>query len=99
MIDRIKQTAHDLDSDDWRIRDQAQTQIIAIGPSAMSVLQKIRPAAPTEAAQRIDLIINRLSTDLEEATRSSAPAAPVQNNPQNEVFMNPPAVFQPMIER
>jgi hypothetical protein len=98
MIDRIKQTARDLDSDNWTIRDQAQSQLIAIGPSTMAVLKQIRAAASVEAAQRIDLIVNQLSADLEASTRVGAPAAPVQNNPQNEVFMNPPA-FQPFINR
>jgi hypothetical protein len=65
MVERIKQVARDLDSDDWRVRDRAQSQILAVGPPAMSVLKQIQPTAPAETSQRIDLIISRLSSELE----------------------------------
>jgi hypothetical protein len=64
---RIRQVVRDLDSDDWKTREHAQNQILMIGPPAMAVLKQLQPSAPAEAAQRIELIINRLSSQLEKA--------------------------------
>lgn len=77
IIERIRRIARDLDADQWKTRDAAQTKIMEIGPSAMSVLKQIRPGAPAEVGQRIDLIMNRLTDDLEKSVgvRSPAPAA------------------------
>jgi hypothetical protein len=71
MVEQIKRVARELDADDWKIRDQAQTQILAIGPPAMSVLRQIQPTSPAEAAQRIELIIQRLSSELDQSGGSS----------------------------
>ncbi|HEY7116800.1 MAG TPA: hypothetical protein VH475_09450 [Tepidisphaeraceae bacterium] len=72
MVARIRHIAHQLDSDDWRVRDAAQTQILAIGPSVMSVLRQMQPTAPTEAAQRMELIVSRLSRQLERGAAAGA---------------------------
>jgi hypothetical protein len=77
MVQRIKQIARELDADDWRIRDQAQSKILAVGPPAMAVLKQIKPTAPAEAAGRIELIIQRLSEELESAINPAAAAAGV----------------------
>jgi hypothetical protein len=88
MVNRIKQVVRDLDSSDWKVRDRAQSQILAIGPSVMSVLRKIQPTAPAEASQRIDLILHRLTLQLERDARGGAdlPASPL-NDTQIEIPM------------
>jgi hypothetical protein len=76
MVQRIKQIARELDADDWKIRDQAQSRILAVGPPAMAVLRQIKTTAPAEAAQRIELILQRLSNELDSASNPSTPTEP-----------------------
>jgi hypothetical protein len=84
MVDRIKEVVRDLDSSDWKVRDRAQAQILAIGPSVMSVLRKIQPTAPAEASQRIDLILHRLMLQLEREARGGGDV-PARPQVENEV--------------
>ncbi len=88
MVERIKRIARELDADDWRIRDQAQTQILAVGPPAMSVLRQIQPTAPAEAAQRIELIIQRLSSELDQPGGSTGAGAPF-DGPNGDINVAP----------
>jgi hypothetical protein len=76
VIRQIHQIARDLDADLWATRNSAQAKLLRIGPSAMSVLKQIRPGAPAEAAQRIDVIMNRLTDELEKSVTVSSPVAP-----------------------
>ena len=93
MMARIKQIARDLDSDNWKVRDGAQAQILAIGPSAMSVLKQIQPSAPAEAAQRIDVILGRLSAQLQKSGDTGTPAVSEGGaTPQDGAFVNPPVL-------
>lgn len=71
MIKRIRAVVRQLDAPDWHTRDAAQAQLVAIGPPVMSVLRQLKPTTPTEAAQRIDLILDRLTDEL---TRNTATA-------------------------
>jgi hypothetical protein len=79
MISKIRAIVRRLDADDWRTRDAAQAQLVAIGPPVMSVLRQLQPSAPTEAARRIDLILDRLSRELD--TKSSPPAPDASDLP------------------
>ena len=72
MIKRIRAIVRQLDAPDWHTRDAAQSQLVAIGPPVMSVLRQLKPGTPTEAAQRIDLILDRLTDELN--TKSAPPA-------------------------
>jgi hypothetical protein len=84
MVERIKLVAKDLDSDEWTVRDRAQSQILAIGPPVLSVLKQLQPKAPDEAAQRIELIINRLARQLEHP--QGEPTPPDSNGGAIDVF-------------
>ncbi len=92
IIEQIRRIAKDLDADQWRTRDAAQTKLVALGPSAMSVLKQLRPGAPAESGQRIDLIMNRLTDELEKSAevRSPAPPADAPDVFQNRVQFNAP---------
>jgi hypothetical protein len=61
---RIHAIAKDLDADEWNVRERAQSQILSIGPPAISVLKQLRPGQPAEARQRIDLMLQALSLEL-----------------------------------
>jgi len=70
MIGRIRAIARQLDADDWRTRDAAQAQLLAVGPPVLSVLRELRPTAPVEAAQRIAQVVDRLSRQLDQNTKT-----------------------------
>jgi hypothetical protein len=70
MIRRIRAIVRQLDADDWRTRDAAQAQLVAVGPPALSVLRQLRPTVPIEAAQRITQILDRLTQQLDQSTRT-----------------------------
>jgi hypothetical protein len=59
-IQRIKTAVTDLAAEDWKQRDNAQSTLIAMGPSVIAVLRDLRPAQPPEAQQRIDAILKQL---------------------------------------
>jgi hypothetical protein len=60
MVDRIKAIVADLNADDWKQRDAAEKQLLAIGPGAVGTLKSLRDAQPPEAQQRIDSVLKRL---------------------------------------
>jgi hypothetical protein len=74
VVERIEQMAHDLDDQSWPTRRTAQDRILAIGVPAIAVLKQLQPTARVEAAQRIALIIQQLSQELEK--KSALPSAP-----------------------
>jgi hypothetical protein len=77
IVERIKRIARRLDADSWKVRSAAQEEIMSIGPSAMSVLKEIRPGAAPEARQRMDLILNGLSQQLEKSGRVESAVVPM----------------------
>ena len=46
-----------LNADDWRLRDEAQGKLIAMGPIALGTLKQLRGNQEPEAQQRIDVIV------------------------------------------
>ena len=60
MVDRIKAIVADLNADDWKQRDAAEKQLLAIGPGAIGTLKSLRDAQPPEAQQRIDSVLKQL---------------------------------------
>jgi hypothetical protein len=77
MIDKIKEVIADLNADDWKKRDRAQGQLVAMGPVAAGVLKKLRDAQPPEAQQRIDAVLKELEKPKGDKTAgaSTNPAA------------------------
>jgi hypothetical protein len=57
MIEKIKTTVGQLNSDDWKQRDKAEAELTAMGPVVESVLKQMRASQPPEAQQRIDQIL------------------------------------------
>jgi hypothetical protein len=60
-IERVRQLASDLASNDWATRDRAQSQLIAMGVSVIPVLKNLQATQSPEAQQRIATIIDQLS--------------------------------------
>jgi hypothetical protein len=70
MIRRIRAIVRQLDADDWRTRDAAQAQLVAVGPPALAVLRQLRPTAPAEAAQRITQVLDRLTQQMDQTGKT-----------------------------
>ena len=66
MIDRIRAVVLELSHADWRHRDRAAAQLLAVGPPAASVLKSMRDGQPPEAQRAIDELLTRF----EESKRS-----------------------------
>jgi hypothetical protein len=73
MVAKIRAIVRELDAEDWRTRDTAQARLVAIGPPVMSVLRQLQPTAPAEAARRIELIVDRLSAELNKQSETPTP--------------------------
>jgi hypothetical protein len=84
MVEQIKATIGRLNADDWKERDRAEAQLVAMGPVAIGTLKKLRTGQPPEAQQRIDSVIKQLEKQRATQKTSSAttpagagaPAAP-----------------------
>jgi|GEM_PF-720339 len=61
VIKRVKELVGDLNADDWKARDRAETQLVGIGPIVAGTLRELRGAQTPEAQQRIDSVLKQLS--------------------------------------
>jgi hypothetical protein len=71
MLERIKTIVQQLGAEDWKVRDQAQADLVAMGATVVPVLKKVRPDQGPEAQQRIDAIVKQF--DKPPPTGSSPP--------------------------
>lgn len=96
IVKKVKEVAVLLDHDNWRMRDHAQNQIMSLGPSVMSVLKQIQPTAPAEASQRIQLMLDRLTEQLEGPATMQGPN-PNHGTPLEFLGgINPPMILPQM---
>ena len=71
---KVKTIVEQLSADDWKLRDQAQNQLIAMGSAISGTLRQLRGAQGPEAQQRIDAILKQF-----EKVPAGASAAPGSN--------------------
>ena len=76
VTDKIKALVADLGAPDWRARDRAEQQLLAMGPVVATVLKQMRATQPAEAQQRIDSILKQV-----EKAGEKPPANPNPNPP------------------
>jgi hypothetical protein len=83
MAKRIRAIVRELDADDWHTRDRAHGRILSIGPPAISILKQLRSGCHPEGRQRIDLILQNLTMQLQgpESGQASPHVADVDGNP------------------
>ncbi len=60
IVERIHKLVEMLNADDWRQREQAEADLVAMGNIIVPTLQQLRENQPPEARQWIDSILNRL---------------------------------------
>ena len=89
MVEQIKATIARLNADDWKERDRAEAQLVAMGPVAIGTLKKLRAGQPPEAQQRIDSVIKQL--EKQKATQKAS-GGPGSNGVGQPVAPEPPQV-------
>jgi hypothetical protein len=60
MVQRIHELVVELNADDWKQRDRAESQLVAMGTAVIGVLKQTRDTQPPEAQQRIDSILKKV---------------------------------------
>jgi hypothetical protein len=73
MLDRIKAIVADLNADDWKARDNAEKQLVGMGPSVIGTLRSLRDKQPPEAQQRIDSVLKKLEKQAKETKPEGTP--------------------------
>jgi hypothetical protein len=63
MIEQIKKLVVQLGADDWKAREQAETQLAAMGVAVIATLKEMRPDVGPEAQQRIDSVIRQVESN------------------------------------
>jgi hypothetical protein len=63
LMQKVKALVAQLNADDWKQRDDAQSQLAAMGSSVVNVLKKMRADLSPEAQQRIDTIVKQFDLD------------------------------------
>ena len=61
VIEKIKDDIKQLSADDFKVREQSEADLIAMGQPVIAVLKDERAAQPPEAQARIDSIIKQLT--------------------------------------
>ncbi len=100
LVKRVKELVADLNADDWKARDRAETQLVGLGPVIIGALKQMRGAQTPEAQQRIDSVLKQLGKQAETPKTSTgaanpvpaidgAPVAPAAGQQQIEVFNGP----------
>ena len=83
-VEKIKAVVAELNADDWKARDRAAAQLMALGSGATGVLKSLREGQPPEVRQRIDQIISSYEVP-------SRPAPQQPGASADGVAPNPPA--------
>jgi small nuclear ribonucleoprotein (snRNP)-like protein len=79
VAEKIKSIVKDLNAEDAKVREQAESQLTAMGSVVIGMLKELRPAQSAEGQQRIDGVMKAIEKQTDEKKKSPAPAAaPVQ---------------------
>ena len=72
MTERVKQIVSQLNADDFKVREEAQRQLISLGASIVPILKDLRNDQPLEAKQRIDSVLQTLKVPGAGASRTTS---------------------------
>lgn len=77
LIQKVKEQVGQLNADDWKARDRAETQLVGMGPIVGGTLKLLRGAQSPEAQQRIDSILKQFEKQAEtKSPVANPPTAP-----------------------
>jgi hypothetical protein len=60
-MEQVKRLVSELNADDWKQREQAETQLASMGDAIAPILRQMRTDQPPEAQERIDAILKQFS--------------------------------------
>jgi hypothetical protein len=60
LIQKVREQVAQLNADDWKARDRAETQLVGMGPVIIGTLKQMRGGQAPEAQQRIDSVLKQL---------------------------------------
>jgi hypothetical protein len=106
VIKQTKDLVAQLNADDWKERDRAETQLVGLGPIVAGTLKQMRGAQNAEAQQRIDSVLKQLAKVGEtpkpagaEGATTTPPAEPGAPNAAPAPAIGPPAIAPPVEEQ
>jgi hypothetical protein len=76
LVQRVKEQVAQLNADDWKARDRAETQLIGLGTIVGGTLKSLRGAQSPEAQQRIDSILKQFEKQTGEKPPAGGPPVP-----------------------
>jgi hypothetical protein len=76
LIQKVKEQVGQLGADDWKARDRAETQLVAMGSIVGGTLKQLRNAQSPEAQQRIDSILKQFEKQSEPKPAAGGTAVP-----------------------
>ena len=78
IVKKVDDSIGQLNEDDFKSREQAEAQIVAMGPSVVSVLENSATTQPAEAKERLLSIIKRMKKDQPVPPTRLAPPPPME---------------------
>ena len=109
VIKKTKDLVAQLNADDWKERDRAETQLVGLGPIVAGTLKQMRGGQNAEAQQRIDSVLKQLAklpdapkpAGAEGGTTPVDPAAPAAPVPAPNVAPQgvAPQIQPPVVEQ
>jgi hypothetical protein len=63
MVEQIRKLVKELSAEDWKARDLAESQLVALGPAVITTLKEMRDGEIPEGQQRIDNILKALEVE------------------------------------
>jgi hypothetical protein len=72
VTQQIKAIVANLVADDWKQRDHAQEQLVAMGPMIAGVLKQMLASQPPEAQQRIEAVLKQFADQNKKGSVNSA---------------------------
>jgi hypothetical protein len=101
MVNKVKGLVAQLNADDWKARDRAETQLVGLGPMVVGTLKELRTSQTPEAQQRIDSVLKQLAKQVEQrgpAGGSGGGGGNVTPPPGGGAPDNPPPAALPQLQ-
>ena len=103
IIKKAKDLVAQLNADDWKERDRAETQLVGLGPIISGTLKQLRTSQNPEAQQRLDSVLKQLAKLPEGPKPTTGTEGNTTSPPERGPMPAPPgvprgAVPEPQIE-
>jgi hypothetical protein len=99
VIKKVREIVKQLNADDWKARDLAETQLVGMGPIILGTLRQVKGELTPEAQQRIESVVKQLEKQAGDAkpTGAGPTGGAVTPPPAPPVAVPAPAIDAPPI--